>query len=68
MGKGGVSMTVNFKTDTVEYLFKAGEDFVKSTMPKENAEKIVALKAKMSKKQRFRNLMDKVKLVLKIGN
>ena len=29
---------------------------------------IAALKAKMSKKQRIRNLMDKVKLVLKIGN
>ena len=35
-----------------------------ASLYKENA----ALKAKMSKKQRFRNLMDKVKLVLKIGN
>ena len=36
--------------------------------PEGNAEKIAALKVKMSKKQRIRNLMDKVKLVLKIGN
>ena len=36
--------------------------------PEGNSDKIVALKAKMSKKQRIRNLMDKVKLVLKIGN
>lgn len=36
--------------------------------PEGNGAKIAALKAKMSKKQRWRNLMDKVKLVLKIGN
>ena len=35
--------------------------------PEGNRDKIAALKAKMSKKQRYRNLMDKVKLVLKIG-
>ncbi len=36
--------------------------------PEGNAEKIAALKVKMSRKQRVMNLWDKVKLVLKIGN
>lgn len=33
---------IEFKTDTVEYLYKAGNDWVKETMPKSEAEKIVA--------------------------
>ena len=35
-------MKIEFKTDTVEYLYKTGKDFVKQTMPKASAEKIIA--------------------------
>lgn len=35
-------MKIEFKTDKVEYLFKAGNDFVRGEMPKADAEKIIA--------------------------
>lgn len=35
-------MKVEFTTPTVEYLYKTGEDFVKATMSKEDAEAIIA--------------------------
>ena len=47
-------MSIKFTGDEVEYLFKAGKDYVRGTMPRSEAEKIADKgKPKRAKRQGF---------------